>query len=150
MNIFWTRYLTVAIAGFFAMGFGFTFVPMIPALDGLMGFLDAFLLGAAILDPEFARFRHFAFGVIGGLTAGWAVTIYFVAKFALFKGERWGWFAVTEGLIVWYVLDTWASLAAGMATNAVMNTLYAAAVLAPPLIALRPRQQGDVGAVESP
>ena len=57
MNIFWTRYLTVAIAGFFAMGLGFTFVPMIPALDGLMGFLDAFLLGAAILDPEFARFR---------------------------------------------------------------------------------------------
>ena len=76
MNIFWTHYLTVAIAGFFAMGLGFTFVPMIPALDGLMGFLDAFLLGAAILDPEFARFRDFAFGVIGGLTAGWAVTIY--------------------------------------------------------------------------
>ena len=35
------------------------------------------------------------------------MTIYFVAKFALFKGERWGWFAVTEGLIVWPNLMCW-------------------------------------------
>jgi len=139
MSTFWTRYFTVAIAGFFAMGLGFTFLPMIPAFAGLIKFLDVFLMGEVITDPEFARFRNFALGVIGGLTAGWAVTIYFVAKFALFKGERWGWIVVTEGLIFWYVLDTVASLAAGMATNALMNTVYAAVFLVPALIALRPR-----------
>lgn len=139
MNTFWTRYLAIAIAGFFLMGLGFTFLPMIPAMDGMFGMLDTFLLGNPIADPEFERFRDFAYGLMGAVTAGWAVTIYFVAQNSLFRGERWGWFAVTEGVIVWYVLDTVASLAAGMPANALMNTVYLVVVLAPPLIALRPR-----------
>jgi hypothetical protein len=31
MNTFWTRYLSVAICGFFVMGISFTFLSMIPA-----------------------------------------------------------------------------------------------------------------------
>ena len=44
-----------------------------------------------------------------------------------------------EGVAIWYVLDMAVSLSAGVWINAVMNTVFFVALLAPPLIALRPR-----------
>ena len=143
MNPFWTRYLSVSIVVLFAMGLAFAFAPLIPAFAGPLDALDTFLLGAPAVDPVF---RNFTYGVIGAVTAGWAVTVWFVGRNALVRGERWAWFAVAESVGLWFVLDVAASLAAGAWVNAAMNTVFLLVLLAPPLIALRPGAPGGVTA----
>ncbi|MBI4511844.1 MAG: hypothetical protein HY698_19580 [Deltaproteobacteria bacterium] len=77
-------------------------------------------------------FRSWVYGVLGATMAGWGVLIVALAKNAFARRERWARDALATGAGLWFVVDTWLSLASGVVFNAAFNILILVA-LAPPL-----------------
>jgi predicted membrane-bound dolichyl-phosphate-mannose-protein mannosyltransferase len=82
---------------------------------------------------EYVRLTH---AVLGGVMIGWFVTLFRLAP--LVARIPTIWVAMTTGLVVWFVSDTTYSVTSGFWENAVLN-IVVAVLLAPPLLALRPR-----------
>jgi hypothetical protein len=68
------------------------------------------------------RFQNWVFGVIGTVTIGWGVILFFVVYHPLKRREQWAWNALAVSIIVWFVLDTGVSLYHGVVLNAIANT----------------------------
>ena len=88
--------------------------------------------GAAPLGV--AGYLHASVG--GALYAGWALTLWLVARNERLAREPSLWTAILAGLACWYVLDCVGSVAAGAPLNLVGNTVYFLFV-AVPVVALR-------------
>lgn len=127
----WHKLLLLALAGQVLLGIGLTVagtsVLFAPLNDGTA----ADLWGAAGAPASLAAYQKLALGVMGGLTAGWGVTGLFVAWHGVGRQQRWAWWALAEGLAVWFVLDTGISLWLGVPTNAVFNTILAVLLAVP-------------------
>ena len=54
--------------------------------------------------------------------AVWGVFVYFIARHPFARQERWAWKCLVTVLIVWYSIDTLASLYFGAAFNTLFNT----------------------------
>jgi hypothetical protein len=77
---------------------------------------------------------RFAFGLMGAITIGWVITLYTLFRAAwsleeaaakpLYRGA-----ALAVG--VWYVIDSYVSVATGFPLNAVSNTVLTCAMLLP-------------------
>lgn len=79
-----------------------------------------------------------AAGIAGGLLAGWGWTLLAVLRRSIAQegAEGWAWRAVLGGLLIWFALDSAASLAAGAAANVVGNLVFLA-LLGVPLALMR-------------
>jgi hypothetical protein len=123
MTKFWQNWLMAWAAGVTIFGLvlaGGAFA----ATDGATAALFA-LFGMPLPDDIDAHHR-FAIGLMGAVTMGWGVTYFatFKALFALPTAQAapiWRW--VLLGSLVWYVVDSWISVATGFWMNAVSNTL---------------------------
>ena len=80
--------------------------------------------------------------VVGAVIVGWMTTLFLVLRTATAELDRATWTIVTTSVIVWFVVDTGASLVLGWPTHALFNVGFMGA-LAVPLAALRP--VGPVG-----
>jgi hypothetical protein len=87
--------------------------------------------GDNTLTPAF----RFGLGLQGALTMGWAVTMFAAFRAAEKLGDAGTatWRLVTIGLLFWYVVDSFISVATGFGLNAVSNTLLVVAYLVPVL-----------------
>lgn len=77
---------------------------------------------------------RFAIGLMGAVTLGWAATLYaaFRAAWALYgEAGRAIMRIVLVTAVVWYVIDSAASLANGFTLNAVSNTVLLIALIIP-------------------
>jgi hypothetical protein len=70
---------------------------------------------------------RFAFGLMGALTIGWGMTVQALLRHDVGTPV---WRGVTVAVLVWYVVDSAASVATGFPLNAVSNTLITALFLA--------------------
>jgi hypothetical protein len=84
------------------------------------------------IDPEFLQryhvitfeaFRLWIFAVLGATLAGWGVCLIFIAHYPFKRKELWAWNCLVAGILVWYVLDTFASLYFKVYFNAIFNTI---------------------------
>ena len=75
----------------------------------------------ALFDPAL----RFSLGVMGGVTIGWAVTLWVLVRAACDPGQgaREMWNAITAGMIAWFVIDSSLSIATGFGLNVVPNAL---------------------------
>ncbi|WP_310497262.1 hypothetical protein [Sandarakinorhabdus sp.] len=121
MSNFWRNWLTVwcwAVALFglvlAAGGFAATSAPAALAMSLLHS-------GPA---PVFDEPLRFAVGLMGALTLGLAMLVAAAMRGADALGEGAGpvWSAITNALLVWYVVDSSISCANGFVLNAVSNT----------------------------
>lgn len=94
----------------------------------------AFPSGTIVLD----RGAYLHVGIAGGLYAGWSLTLLLLARNERLAREPALWSAISLGLVLWYMLDSGASLLTGGVYNVIGNTLFFALMLAPAL-ALRKR-----------
>lgn len=132
MTSFWRNWLTiwsgaVALFGLILCGAAFE------ATDGVARTLLA-AMGDA--QPEFDRPLRFAVGLMGAVTFGWGMTLHvaFGAAHRLAPDQaRPVWAALTIVTLIWYVVDSAVSIAAGFALNAVSNTVFVIAYLIPVL-----------------
>ncbi len=79
-------------------------------------------------------FQSWAYGLIGAIMAGWLIVIGFIAYYAFRRGERWAWWAIVVSMVVWFVLDSYASIAFGMSINMIFN-IVSVIVFGIPIIA---------------
>ena len=133
MAIFWQRWLTlwsigIVVFGLILYGVGY------PATTSLAGSIFA-ALGNPLPDgPD--RYLRFTTSLMGAVTAGWGLTLYaaFRALWAADSDPTTStWRRLTLAMIVWFVIDSGASIANGFALNAGSNVVLMIAYLVPVL-----------------
>jgi hypothetical protein len=76
----------------------------------------------------FDQSLRFSLGVMGAVSIGWAVSLYFTLVAAIDMGDQGRplWNAVTAGMVSWFVIDSALSVATGFGLNVIPNTALAA------------------------
>ena len=74
-------------------------------------------------DPATETFLRWIYSLVGAVITGWGIFTFYIVKYPFSRRETWAWNCVFVGLLVWYVLDTGASLYYGVFFNAGFNTL---------------------------
>lgn len=123
MTLFWQRWLTlwsvgVGLFGLILFGAGFA------ATTGPAAAVFALFGNPFPVEPD--RYLRFTTSLMGAVTFGWAVTYYAAFRAAWLLEPSAAapvWRILTIGAVVWYVIDSWASVANGFALNAVSNTV---------------------------
>jgi hypothetical protein len=131
MMMFWRKWLMVVSGLVVVMGVVFAILALTPIFPLLAGLLDPIFWPDAAADPGTVRFQRFAFGVSGGVTAGWGVLIYALARWAFAGAERWVWNALMASSLTWFVLDSAVSAASGAIFNVAFNAVFVALFLLP-------------------
>jgi hypothetical protein len=123
LNLFWWRWLLIVNAGVLLFGLGFIVVP-----DLMYNFFDLVLFWDATpkisFNPEVIGYIKFAYGVLGAVMIGWAISLYYILLVPFRRGEREAWLGVTLSVTVWYVVDSVWSVATGFYENAILNTAF--------------------------
>lgn len=78
-----------------------------------------------------AEFQGWVYGVWGATVAGMGVLAAYVARYPFARRERWARQCLASGTVVWFVLDTFISLAFGVIFNALFNTAIFLLIAAP-------------------
>jgi hypothetical protein len=130
----WVLILSVVIMG---LGFGFAimfplFLPQViePFFTELSGMTWADLTIGQIL------FHNLLAGVIGGVLMGWGLLLALLSLRLRKAPEDWIWTTITISVLVWYLVDTTASIFAGSTLNVLLNSGLLIATL-PPILAQR-------------
>ena len=97
----------------------------IEATSGPVWFLLSTLNSETVItfDPAL----RFSLAVMGGVSLGWAVTLYFMIMAAIDLGARGRpfWNAITAGMVSWFLLDSILSVVTGFGLNVVGNAVLA-------------------------
>ncbi len=78
-------------------------------------------------EPLFDAALRFSLAVMGAVSIGWAVTLYFTVRAAIDLGPRGRplWTAISAGMVSWFVIDSALSVATGFGLNVVPNLVLA-------------------------
>lgn len=82
-------------------------------------------VGASFNDTE-----RFAIGLMGSVTIGWGLTLFYMIRAAHKYGPPL-WSQITIVALVWYVVDGYISYITGFGLNIVSNTILIAGLLLP-------------------
>ena len=130
--IFWQRWLLVFAVLLILFGVGMVFFNTTSVFDALFNDnINPAFWGSDGPDPTALRFQSWAYGLLGATIAGWGVIIFFLVKIPFAQREKWAWNAFFWGLLLWYVLDTGASIYYGVLFNAAFNTAIFLVALIP-------------------
>lgn len=126
------RGILMWLAGLLAVGGMFIALanetPLFAIVNGL---IDPLFWKAEVISSGTVRFKSFAWSYVGMLMALWGIFLYFIARFPLAKGEAWAWTSIAVSTLVWFCLDTWFSVDAGLYVNVVVNLLILLAIGVP-------------------
>ena len=130
MGRFWSVWLLVWCWSVLAFG-ALLMTAAIPAADGaaraLFVLFSDHSVDQAIFEQPAVRF---GLGLQGALTIGWGLTMLGVLQVAeTVRAPLWR--ALTFALLVWYVIDSAISVSTGFWINAVSNTTFIVAYIAP-------------------
>jgi hypothetical protein len=76
---------------------------------------------------DFGPTLRFSLAVMGAVSIGWAVTLFFVVRAAIDLADRGRplWNAITAGMVSWFVIDSTLSVATGFGLNVAPNVALA-------------------------
>jgi hypothetical protein len=128
---FWQAWLVavssaMAVFGIFMALFGAT-----PLFNAFNQQIDPGFWGSAAPPASFVAFRSWIYAVWGATVASLGLLVALVAYSAFHTRATWVRNSLTACLVVWYALDTGASLAWGVTFNAVFNTVVLFFLAAP-------------------
>lgn len=125
MSEFWKTWLTIWCGA--VIVFGAVLVGAAsPATDAIARAALAFMSDGPFDTSLFdAPAFRFAVALLGAVTLGWGSTVLAVVRAGRQDAALWR--AVTAAVVIWYAVDSAASIATGFALNAVSNTLFLAA-----------------------
>ena len=75
------------------------------------------------MTDEAFEYLRLSLSLVGALTFGLAISMWFIARYALAKGQAWGWNALAVTIGAWFIVDSAASIATGFPRNAISNVL---------------------------
>ena len=127
----WVAWLKIVGFGLVIFGIIMTFFNA-TALFGMFNKgIDPVFWGSTISDTRAISFRTWVYGAWGATIAGWGISLLFIVYNAFARQERWAWFAISGGLVVWYLLDTGMSAYFGVGFNVIFNSLIMGLVAIP-------------------
>jgi hypothetical protein len=130
--IFWQRWLLVFAVLLILFGVGMVFFNTTSVFDAFFNDnINPAFWGSKGPDPIALRFQSWVYGLLGATIAGWGVIIFFLVKIPFTQREKWAWNALFWGLLLWYVLDTGASIYYGVLFNVLFNTVIFLVALVP-------------------
>lgn len=122
---FW---LKAACAVTAATGLGVAMLSL-PQMSAAAGFVSGIVFGST--EPMATPLARVLAAVGGGALAGWAATIWLVVDRLLASDPRLVRAIVLPGVLVWFLVDSAFSLAAGGALNVAGNLVFLAAFAVP-------------------
>jgi hypothetical protein len=73
---------------------------------------------------EAMRFIGLLSGISSAVSLAWMAALTFVVLGPFRRGERWAWMAVATSVVIWFVVDSGRSIAAGFPSNAMFNVVW--------------------------
>lgn len=131
MSAFWKNWLTLWCIGAGLFG-SILYLAGFPATTGPTNQFLQLIGNPWPVAP--GKHLHFAFGLMGAITIGWMITLYTLFRAAWSLDEtaaRPLWRGAALSIAVWYVIDSYVSVATGFPLNAVSNTVLVAGILLP-------------------
>jgi hypothetical protein len=116
---FWQTWLVMVGIVITCFGILLVLLPEIPLFDRQVN--PVFWGGVEAPSPA-RNFQAWVYDVLGATVAGWGLLVVFIARHSFRRRERWAWNGLAGTLILWYILDTTASLYHGVIFNALFNT----------------------------
>jgi hypothetical protein len=129
MSAFWKNWLNLWCAGVTLFGVILALTAFAPT-DGLARLV--FTLFQTPLPNNMDNLHRFSIGLMGAVTMGWGMTLYVAFQAAHLLDPAHApriWRSVTIVALIWYVVDSYISVATGYWMNAVSNTLIMALYL---------------------
>ena len=125
MNHFhiWHRWLFIVSILLILFGVFMAIFNATPLFDLFNTQINPVFWGESPAPASTTAFQTWIYGVLGATVAGWGICMAFMIYYPYGRKERWAWWALTAGIIVWYMIDTSISLAYGVVFNAGFNTL---------------------------
>ena len=122
ISTFWRRWMIVVTLFMIIMGLVLVFAPQAITPLGAAYYNNYFDYDAYsnISDGDL-RFQTFLFGISGAVVASWSTVMLFLVLFPLRQGQKWAWFAIAFSLILWFIGDSYASIATGFPFHALLN-----------------------------
>lgn len=134
---FWLTWLKVVGYGLIVFGLLMTFFNGTLVFQPFNQGIDPAFWGSELEDDSVIAFRTWVYGAWGATITGWGITLVIVLHNAFRRGQRWAWYAIAGGLLVWYLLDTGVSAYFRVGFNVIFNTTILALVLVPLLTTYR-------------
>jgi hypothetical protein len=136
MTEFWRKWLIATAAVIGLAGLGLAALTATGASRIHDTLFDLVSLPGELGEPA-GEAASFAMGVTGAVMAGWAAMMLVVLSSRSMSGLPTTWWALTVGLLAWFVVDAVVSIAAGALGNLILNVVLFA-LFAPALAATRP------------
>jgi hypothetical protein len=134
---FWRTYLLIASAVFGLQGVSWILFGSFDPFGLYTGLMARTFWGSAGLTAEAQKTFSFAVGPLGATTAGYFLLVHWLVRYGFARRERWAYTAVVAAVLVWFGLDTIASLLHGAWFNVAIVNVPCLILLGIPLLALR-------------
>jgi hypothetical protein len=119
---FWQRWLSVVSIIIVVFGIALALLGTTPLFEWMNTLINQAIWKTTVIPAEAQVLQQWMYAVLGATVAGWGTTMFFIARHPFARQERWAWNCLVTALIVWYPIDTLASLYFGVAFNALFNT----------------------------
>jgi hypothetical protein len=119
---FWQKWLLALSVGIAILGVVLALWGGTPLFDWLNNLIDPTFWGTQSPGVEANAFRQWVYAVLGAVMASWGLFLVFIARYPFARQERWAWNCTISGLLLWFLIDTSASLYFRVYVNAIGNT----------------------------
>jgi hypothetical protein len=133
----WVAWLKIVGFGLVIFGIIMTFFNSTTLFEMFNQGIDPVFWGSTLSDNRAIAFRTWVYGAGGATIAGWGISLLFLVYNAFSRRERWAWFAISGGLVVWYLLDTGVSAYFGVGFNVIFNSFIMGVVVIPLIASYR-------------
>jgi len=107
---FWHRWLFISSVGLSLFGLVLFAFPGSLVVDILFNReINTVFWGSKTMPANLSNYQQWIYGLLGATIAGWGIVLAFLSAVPFGKKENWSWWAVFSGLVVWFLLDTFAS-----------------------------------------
>lgn len=134
---FWRRYLLVVSALFALQGASWVVMGSFDPFGFYTGLMARSFWGTGTLTPEAQQVFSFTVGPLGATVAGYFLMVHMLARFALPRREAWAYWTIVGALLLWFILDSGASIVHGMIANVLIVNIPCLVVMGLPLLAMR-------------
>lgn len=122
---FWQKWLSIASLAIVLFGLALAFFNQTYFFKILFtNWINRAFWGAPDVAEQVALFQRWAYGVMGGMIAGWGVFMFYVARGPFKNKERWAWNCFAISFALWFAVDTGLSFYAGVYSNVVTNIVF--------------------------
>jgi hypothetical protein len=127
----WATWLFAVVMVFSVFGVALALFSATPLFDVFHRQIDPVFWGTHPVPSAAHTYQQWVYGVLGAVLAGWGATLAFVVWHPFRARQRWAWWCLGLGVLLWGVIDTSLSLAFGVTFNVVLNLVILVATLLP-------------------